>query len=253
MNKTLKNALLFTAAMIPIAAVGGAFTVNYAFQTFEPDVQTLILESVKSYEALVATGTLQAVIFAAVCGFLGYLLSEKTGLMRRLSFTKTPFIRSAAVTAVCGILFSLDYWVFGAMIPQLAKMNELLITPTSFLSAFLYGGIVEEVLLRLFLMSLFSFLIWKIFCRGYEKSQIPPWVYITANVLAAALFAAGHLPATIQSFGSLSPTLVFRCFLLNGGLGITFGYLYRKYGIQYAMLAHAGCHMISKFIWILFV
>ena len=45
--------------------------------------------------------------------------------------------------------------------------------------------------------------------------------------------------------------LVLRCFLLNGGFGMAFGWLYRKYGIHYAMFGHALCHMVSKVIWLI--
>ena len=51
----------------------------------------------------------------------------------------------------------------------------------------------------------------------------------------------------------LNPVIIFRCFLLNGGAGLLFGRLYRKYGIHYAMLGHALAHVVSKLIWILFV
>jgi len=76
---------------------------------------------------------------------------------------------------------------------------------------------------------------------------------VVANVLAAVIFAAGHLPATINIFGSLTPLLIFRCFLLNGSFGIVFGWLYQKYGIQYAMLGHMGFHIVSKVIWLVLV
>jgi membrane protease YdiL (CAAX protease family) len=78
-------------------------------------------------------------------------------------------------------------------------------------------------------------------------------VIIAANVIAAVLFAAGHHPATIVMFGELTPLILFRCFLLNGGFGLVFGYFYQKYGIQYAMISHAGCHIISKIIWLIFI
>lgn len=29
--------------------------------------------------------------------------------------------------------------------------------------------------------------------------------------------------------------------------------MYRKYGIQYAMLGHMGCHIVSKLIWMILV
>ena len=77
-------------------------------------------------------------------------------------------------------------------------------------------------------------------------------ILIAANILTAILFAAGHLPATIMMIGS-SSLIIFRCFLLNGVFGLLCGWLYRKYGLRSAMIAHGGCHVISKLIWILFI
>ena len=45
--------------------------------------------------------------------------------------------------------------------------------------------------------------------------------------------------------------LIFRCFLINGAFGIVFGRLYRKHGIQYAMLAHILTHIVSRTIWLI--
>ena len=81
---------------------------------------------------------------------------------------------------------------------------------------------------------------------------VPEGVLIGANIAAAGLFAAGHIPVTIAFFGKLTPVILLRCFLLNGGAGLIFGRLYRKYGIQYAMLSHVLFHIISKTIWSLF-
>jgi membrane protease YdiL (CAAX protease family) len=118
------------------------------------------------------------------------------------------------------------------------------------LASVLYGGVIEEVMLRLFMMSLIAFLLHLVFGRKGEKPGTG--MLIAANVIAALLFAAGHLPGTALLLG-ITPMIVFRCFLLNGSFGLLFGWLYRKYGLRYAMLAHAGCHVVSKLIWILFV
>ena len=103
-------------------------------------------------------------------------------------------------------------------------------------------------MLRLFFMSLFAFALWK-FSR---RENVSEHQLIVANIVAAILFSAGHLPATALTLG-ITPMIVLRCFLLNGAFGLAFGYLYRKSGIQYAMLAHAGVHIVSKLIWIVFV
>ena len=71
-------------------------------------------------------------------------------------------------------------------------------------------------------------------------------------VMAALLFAVGHLPVNEMMFGH-APVIVFRCMLLNGGFGLAFGWLYRRFGLRYAMIAHGGCHVVSKLIWILFI
>lgn len=134
--------------------------------------------------------------------------------------------------------------------PEVAEIYESKITVSNFVASVLYGGIIEEVLMRLFLMSLVVFVVWKLFFRNKQKEEIPGGVFIAANILTALLFAAGHLPATIGVFGQITPIVLFRCFLLNGGLGMVFGYMYQKYGIQYAMLGHMGCHIVSKLIWL---
>ena len=51
----------------------------------------------------------------------------------------------------------------------------------------------------------------------------------------------------------LKKPLLFRCFLLNGGFGLIFGRLYRKYGIIYAMMAHALFHVVCKSVWMAFI
>ena len=100
-------------------------------------------------------------------------------------------------------------------------------------------------------MSLIAWLVWKLFFRKAEAA--PAAAIILANVLAALLFAAGHLPSTVAFFGGLTPLLILRCFLFNGGFGLFFGAVYRRYGIQYAMLSHALLHVVSKTIWTLFM
>ena len=152
------------------------------------------------------------------------------------------------MTGCALILFDL-FW-FGNEVAAIRQSYEVKPTLNYMIASLTYGGVIEEVMLRLFLMSLIAFVLQKLFAR--DKKEVPPAILITANVIAAMLFAAGHLPATVMSIG-LNPIIIFRCFLLNGGAGLLFGRLYRKYGIHYAMIGHALAHVVSKVIWILFV
>ena len=125
-----------------------------------------------------------------------------------------------------------------------------MVKPTIYkmITGLLVGGIIEEVMMRLFFMSLVVFVISKIL----KKKEIPTIVFIIGNFLAALLFAAGHLPST-AAMTALTPVIIFRCFLFNGGLGMAFGYLYRKYNIRYAMLSHGLAHLIADILMLIFI
>ncbi len=251
--KKFRKPLIFTLCLLPAALIGGWFTAQSLLLSMD---EALIAEAIRqlgSREALIAVTVVQTVIYAVVCGFLGYVISEKIGLMRPIGFEKAKTVRVILISAVCGIVFSLDAWTFAKWIPLLGESYAAAgsFDAATWISSILYGGIIEEVMLRLFVMSLLALIGWKLFFR--KETAAPQEILIGANIIAALLFAAGHLPATAMTFGSLTPLLVLRCFLLNGAAGLVFGRLYRRYGIQYAMLSHALFHIVSKSIWLIFI
>jgi hypothetical protein len=252
MNR-LKKPLLFSLVVLPIAVIAAYFTALYQIDLYAPETLDAAIQQVGSKAMLIAVSMLQTVILIFLCSFFGYILSNKIGLWRPLRFEKEKLLRVLPLTILLGALFSLDYWTFGNWISGIKEGYSALLGINGILCEILYGGILEEIMLRLFVMSLLAFLIWKLFFRKAEKEQIPVGVFVAANLLAAALFAAGHLPATITYFGTLTPLIVLRCFLLNGAFGVWFGYLYRKYGLSYAMLAHALVHVVSDVIWAVFI
>lgn len=247
--KTLKRPLLFTLALLPAAAVGGYFVALYQLEIYDAATVAQLVEEIGSRALLLAITMVQTVLYALFCGIVGGLLAQKLGLLRPFGFQKAPLVRCLLLSLAGGILFSLDPWVFGRWIPAVGPDAVQPATLAGWIGSVLYGGIVEELLLRLFFLSLLAFLLWKIFFKKQES--VPTGVLVAANVVAVLLFAAGHLPATVMLFGELTAPVLVRCFLLNGGFGLLFGWLYRKYGIQYAMLSHALLHVISKTVWAL--
>ena len=250
MSRT-KKALLFTLTLLPVAIVAGYFAARYSLRLADPAQLQQAIEQVGSETVLTVITVAQTVLYAFVCGFFGYILSDKIGLMRTFRVEKKPLLITLIVSVVCGAVLSLDAWTFGKWIPEIGASYAAAGTfdADTWITSILYGGIIEEVMLRLFLMSLLAFLLRKLFFR--KRETVPTGVLIAANLIAAALFAAGHLPATAQTFGTLTPLLLLRCFLLNGAFGLLFGRLYRKYGIQYAMLSHALLHIVSRTIWLI--
>ncbi len=251
-NKAItKKAVLFTLCILPPALVGTYFAVSEVLKSIPREQRDILIEQCGSEQAVISLSIIQPIILVIFCSFFGYLLSEKIGLMKPFKIEKKAAVITLISGIIGGLIISCDAFTFAKIIPEVAKSYESPITPISFVYSVLYGGIVEEILLRLFVMSLFSLAIKFIFFKKEETYS--PKIYIAANFIAALLFTAGHLPATLSLFGTLTPLIVFRCFLLNGMGGLIFGYLYRKYGIGYSMISHALFHICSKCILLIFL
>ncbi|MBQ3417052.1 MAG: CPBP family intramembrane metalloprotease [Ruminococcus sp.] len=250
-NNRFRKPLIFTLILLPITALASYFTVLMSLSSLDPSAVEEAIKQVGSRESVILVSMIQPVLLALVCGFFGYIFSENLGLMRRFQIEKKPFLITLIASLIGGAVLSLDAWTFARWIPQLSDSYQAAGTfePITWIASVLYGGIIEEVMLRLFFMSLLALLVWKIFFR--KKETVPTGVLIGANIAAAVLFAAEHLPSTMMTFGELTPLMVVRCFLLNGAFGLLFGRLYRKYGIQYAMLAHMLLHIVSRTVWLI--
>jgi Type II CAAX prenyl endopeptidase Rce1-like len=109
------------------------------------------------------------------------------------------------------------------------------------LLASFYGGIDEEILLRLFLLSLLAWLIG--FAWHLPDGRPTLGALWLANIIAAVIFGLGHLPAT-AALVKLTPLLIGRAILLNGIVGVAAGYLFWLYGLEAAMLAHFSADIV---------
>ena len=102
------------------------------------------------------------------------------------------------------------------------------------ISGAFYGGIIEEMMMRLGLMTLLAF--------AFSKASVPKAVAIQgANLVTALLFGLGHLPAMHSLHLPFTPMLVTYIVLANAIGGIVFGWLYARRGIESAMVAHFTC------------
>jgi membrane protease YdiL (CAAX protease family) len=204
----------------------------------------------------------QNLVLFAVVIFLGLLLSKQIGMglpilknvlegKNQTKELKSILIPSIGLGLLAGVLMVLLAIPFN--IPELNN-SELSISPWKALLASFYGGIGEEVLLRLFLVSLF---VWITFKLKKNKDGMPTnfgiWLSI---ILAAVVFGIGHLPATAQIV-PLTGIIILRAVVLNGVGGIIFGWLYWKKGLESAMIAHFSAdivlHIITPFIMVSFL
>lgn len=250
--KYIKENWKFFAFMILICIIGGYFTTIYTLQSFDQSLLEETIKQIGSKELFIAVSVAQISLYAVIFAGIGIILSNKIGLWKKFEINKKAIIGVIVISILGGLCLSVvDRYIFGSFINPVLHSYDNKPTFEYIVSAFTYGGVFEEILMRLFLMSLFSWIIAKIFYR--KEKEIPTKVFAISNIITALLFAAVHIPATIETFGYIDGLLLFRCFLMNGAFGIAFGWLYRKYGIGYSMLAHFGTHLISKVIWILFI
>jgi hypothetical protein len=98
-----------------------------------------------------------------------------------------------------------------------------------------YGGINEEVLTRLFLLTLLAWLGTRLLQK--QKTRLSPAMFWTANVVVAILFGLAHLPSASMVM-QITPAVVVLALTLNGIAAVSFGYLYWKRGLEAAMIAH---------------
>jgi len=235
-----------------VGLVGGFFTGIYVLDSYPEALRQEALAQGIDNTLMGIVTAVQSAGYGIVLGALGIFLGKKTCLWKdEHSLAQKPLILSLLVSVVGGLAMILpDMLFFGPQLPVV--MDSYTTKPTlAFMAASVtYGAVIEEVMLRLFFMSLLAFLLHKFFGKKAERPAT--WIFIVANIISALLFAAGHLPATLTLLGD-APLIIIRCMLLNGGIGLMFGYLYRKYGLRYSMIAHGGCHIVSKLIWILFI
>lgn len=243
----LKKAIKFTAGILPLAFIAGIGISKYEIST--GTITAEILKQISIPQIYFMT-ICQTLFYAIFCSMIGYLLAEKTGLIQSFRIKYEKLKPTLIAGALCGIFFfAVDYLIFAKLITQVATYYHSYVFSISYLlSEVFYGGVIEELMLRFFLMSLLIFILWKVFAHQQDYKSIPLWIMIVSNIISSLLFAAGHLPATVTMFGHLNSLILIRCFILNGSFGIIFGRLYRKYGIQYAMIAHALTHLFCDLL-----
>ena len=247
--KTYWKTLLFFTV---VGLIGGYFTGLYALESYPPEMQQELLVQGMTETMLGLMSAVQSAGYGLVLGALGIWLGRKVGLWKdERHITKKPLLAALVISLMGGLASILpDLLIFGRYEPALLDVFAAKPTIPYLLATVTYGAVIEEVMLRLFMMSLAAFVLHLLFER--RREGVITWVLAAANVVSALLFAVGHLPVNEMMFG-LTPVIVLRCLLLNGVFGLAFGWLYRRFGLRYAMIAHGGCHVVSKLIWILFL
>ena len=241
---------------------GAALVLPYVLALQRAAVAAAIERTHMGAAQLLLISTAQTALLLLIAVLAGLWASRRLGLAVPLVsawLTAQPLPRDAGRSllwafaiglAVGAVLILLDMLVFAHM-PSLAPLVNSASNggarPSAWqgLLASFYGGIDEEILLRLGLMSVLALGLRALFRR--RDIALPPAIFWTANILAAVLFGLGHLPAT-AALVPLTAAVVLRAIMLNGVAGIVFGVLFRRYGLEWAMVSHFAADIVLHVI-----
>ena len=241
----LEFTILFVATLI-----GGAAVLPYGLEILKSSAEKKPLKM--SMPKLILLSLLQtAVVFAVVTG-LGLFLAHAVGLGAPyieafIGHTTPPAIvpmlaMGITIGVVGGALLMLVDVIFLPHLPKVLVDSGRKTSALQNFAASFYGGINEEILMRLLGLSLIAWVLSRVWHTGAGlPTQAGFWV---ANVTMAAIFGLGHLPATKKITGSITPLLVGRALFLNGVIGLACGWLFFHYGIEAAIIAHFSADII---------
>lgn len=193
-----------------------------------------------------------AVLFVLVIS-LGLLAARATGLgapyvealLAGTSKSQTLTLMLAVAVAfglVAGIFLLLADLLFLPYWPEPLVLTARKTTAWENLSASFYGGINEELLMRLFGLSVLAYFLSFIW---HTSNGLPTaGVFWTVNIIMAIIFGIGHLPALKNLVGEISRPMLARTLLLNAPIGLLCGWLYWTYGIEAAIIAHFSADIV---------
>jgi membrane protease YdiL (CAAX protease family) len=197
----------------------------------------------------------QSALLVALAVWAGIALAPKVGLHTPV-FEAAVTARPLAPALRPQLLPGLIAGVLGGM----ALFTASRYAPATFVEAqerfnlplharILYGGITEELLLRWGLMTALVWLAWRVLQR---RRGAPRTVYLWLAIVASSLlFGAGHLPAAAALAGELSGVLVTFVVGANTAFGVLFGYIFWRYGLEAAMIAHGTAHAVNYLVGLL--
>ena len=201
---------------------------------------------------------LQTTVLYGIIAAIGLVLASRIGL--GLPFLESwlagkanwALVRKYLVPAIIAgllagaMIVALDAVVFAprlaAEVAQTGQTTSLAAPAWQGFLASFYGGITEEILLRLFVLSLSAW-IFRFVNRSAEgrPGLMALW---SANILTAILFGLGHLPITAAAGLPMDALVITRAILLNGLAGILFGWFYWTFGLEAAMVSHFSADIV---------
>ncbi|MFA6602564.1 MAG: CPBP family intramembrane glutamic endopeptidase [Candidatus Shapirobacteria bacterium] len=193
---------------------------------------------------------IQATLIFSLAIFLGLKLAGKVGFempvidgSKPVSWLKSILKVSVGGGILAGVLIIVLSLLFSGLSTTFLEAEMRVATWKGLLASF-YGGFAEEVVFRLFLMSLLVWITTKfIKTKEGRPTNVGTWIAI---IVSTIIFGLGHLGIT-GSLTAITPLVVIRAVLLNG-VSIIFALLYWNKGLEAAMMAHFSADIVIHVI-----
>lgn len=196
--------------------------------------------------ALALIGAVSTLAIYGLLGVLGYTVARRLGwpgIHARSTKARTIVFLSVALGTAVGCAL-----IAGALaFERLAGVPEAPHPPFPWsLLASLTAGFGEEVLCRLFGVSVFAGLMY-LLVKSPGGRRIADW---TAIVAASVVFAALHLPGAMMLAGAATPidlgaAVLAEIVVLNVVIGLVTGWAFIRHG----WIAAAGIHFWTDIVW----
>ncbi len=221
-----------------------------------PSIWPLVAQNAEkqgiSVAASLAFQFVQSAVEVGILVAIGLYLAHRIGLgapiieawrdgqpvVRRVRSILAPTISLGILTSV--LVIALDHLVFAQLLPGFSTVITQIGGWQGVLASF-EGGILEELELRLLVVSAVAWLLGKV---SHTKQGLPSRGALWLAILVAAIvFGLGHMSATSLTV-AITPLVVTRAIVLNGILGVLFGAMYCKRGLEAAMLCHFSADIV---------
>jgi len=197
---------------------------------------------------------IQTTVLLSIAVLLGVALAQRVGLSspvaeafagrgNLLAAFKPQIVPGLIGGLVGGIAIPLTWlwWIPylpATFVTRAERLNRSLPFPTRLL----YGGIVEELLLRWGVMTLLVWLAWRLLQKGQGKPR-RVW-FLIAIIISSIVFGVGHLPLVHALAVDFTVAIVGYIVVANSLFGFIAGYLYWKRGLEAAIIAHMLAHVV---------
>lgn len=233
------------AALLFLLALPGVIATSWMALPLLVDASQIAV----SLQTLQVVSAVQGAVLVLIAALIGAWLAPRVGLAApavsavasrgALLEAFRPQVVPGLVGGAIGGVVILGFYAFA---PESLKALQP-DTPLPLAVRLLYGGITEEVLVRWGLMTVLVWAGWRVLRRDLQQPSTG--IIWGAIAISALVFGLSHLPSVAQSLPALTPYEAAYITVGNALFGLVAGYLFWRYGLEAAIIAHLSAHLMA--------